>query len=490
MTHPAQTECLADKLVAGDVVGGKYRIESVLGKGGMGLVVSAMHLHLEEKVALKFLTGSADRVPAARARFLREARITAKLRGEHAARVSDFGALDDGTPFMVMEFLDGVDLRQLLESQGALPVETAVHYVAQACEGLAEAHALGIVHRDLKPSNIFLTKRPDGTDLVKLVDFGISKVRSAQDGQDVELTAAGAILGSPKYVAPEQLRDSGRVDARADVWSLGAILYEMLAGHPPFDGESAASLCYVILSDRMPEPLVGRVDGVSQALEDLVLRCLCRDLEQRTSDVAALVADLHHATGFDGLDGVSKGIASMLAKGAPGGVSGFGQSGSYPGTRAKRALSGTDSGSVRRLEISGGTEPGVAASRFPPSPRRGRTGLLVGAALVLAGALAVGMWSRYSGVALESTVGAAKGAPSGPVLSDPVVSEQEDAVTKDASADAFVIVPLEEAREDAGEPRRDPVVRPVRPAVRPSKPPADPPKQEPKKPLNPFGDRY
>ncbi len=493
MTHPAQTECLADRLVIGDVVGEKYRIESVLGKGGMGIVVSAVHLHLDEKVALKFLTGSADRVPDARARFLREARITAKLKGEHAARVSDFGALEDGTPFMVMEFLDGVDLRQLLVAHGALPVQVAVHYVVQACEGLAEAHALGIVHRDLKPSNIFLTRRPDGTDLVKLVDFGISKVRAAQEGQDVELTAAGALLGSPKYVAPEQLRDSGCVDARADVWSLGAILYEMLSGRPPFDGESAASLCYVILGDRMPEPLAGTVEGVSKALEDAVFRCLSRDLEKRTPDVAAVVADLHGATGLAGLDEVSRGIASVLAKGSGDGATAFGLSGSYPGTRAKRALAGTDSGSVRSLEISGGTEPGVAASQFPLAARRGRMGLGVGVAFLLAGVLAVGMWSRFSGESLKSNAGVGEGEPlvAPPVIrveiADPAAEREKDGAAEEAAVEASA---LEAAREEAGAARRDPVSQPVRPVVRPSKPPADTPKEEPKKPLNPFGDRY
>ncbi len=495
MTDQAQTECLADKLARGDVVGGKYEVQDSLGKGGMGLVLSAVHQQLHERVALKFLTSSADRVPAARSRFMREARITAKLRGEHAARVSDFGTLDDGTPYMVMEYLEGIDLRMVLMGEQRLPVDLAVHYIVQACEGLAEAHALGIVHRDLKPSNLFLTKRPDGTDLIKIVDFGISKVRSAQDAHDVELTAAGAVLGSPKYVAPEQLRDSGNVDARADVWSLGAILYEMLAGRPPFDGDSTASLCYLILSQEPPPPLFGEVEGVSEALEQVVLRCLARDLKERTPDVAALIADLHEATGIDGLDSVAESVAGMLARSADGGTSAFGLSGSYP--RGRRVLN--DSGSVRRLDNnSSGTQPGLAASQFPARRKRNVQLILAGVVGVFV-VLGLVLWSQTSrdGVAADvpladlSVHGAGLPPPSvafsigeGTASAAALAASASSAVRADASVEA--------GAPDAAEAG---VARPPPPWVRPpatprTSTPATPPKDDGKKPLNPFGDRY
>ncbi len=498
MTEHPQTECLADKLVRGDVVGGKYEVQESLGKGGMGLVLSAVHQQLHERVALKFLTSSADRVPAARSRFMREARITAKLRGEHAARVSDFGTLDDGTPYMVMEYLEGIDLRMVLMGEQRLPVDLAVHYIVQACEGLAEAHALGIVHRDLKPSNLFLTKRPDGTDLIKIVDFGISKVRSAQDAHDVELTAAGAVLGSPKYVAPEQLRDSGNVDARADVWSLGAILYEMLAGRPPFDGDSTASLCYLILSQEPPPPLFGEVEGVSEALERAVLRCLARDVNERTPDVAAFIADLSEATGIEGLDAVAESVAGMLARGASpeGGAATYGLSGSYP--RARRPLGASDSGSARRLENSSGTQPGLAASKFPDRRKR-NVQLILAGVIGLSAAVGYVLWSQGSrnGVTADvptadtSTLGAGTPSPSGvsPIGDGVASAAAPSASASSASSEAPADASAEASAPDSG------VARPPQPWVRPpatakTSTPAPPPKDDGKKPLNPFGDRY
>src|ERR1041384_776135 len=160
----------------GDVLAGKFRIERVLGVGGMGMVVSAMHVHLEERVAIKFLLPEALGNAEAVARFGREARAAVKIKSEHVARVIDVGALENGAPYMVMELLRGHDLSQLLRDRGALPIATAVQYLLQACEALAEAHAIGIVHRDLKPANLFVTARADGTPCVKVLDFGISKV--------------------------------------------------------------------------------------------------------------------------------------------------------------------------------------------------------------------------------------------------------------------------------------------------------------------------
>mgnify|MGYP001062724726 FL=1 len=217
----------------GDLLAGKYRIERVLGRGGMGVVVSAVHEALDERVALKFLLPEALANQEAVQRFLREARAAVKIRSEHVARVTDVGTLESGAPYMVMEYLDGVDLARYLESRGPLPVPEAVEYMLQACEALAEAHALGIVHRDLKPANLFRIERVDGTPSIKLLDFGISKVIAHQ----VALTQTSSMLGSPLYMAPEQMTSSKHVDARADVWALGIILFELVTGEPPFQGD-------------------------------------------------------------------------------------------------------------------------------------------------------------------------------------------------------------------------------------------------------------
>src|SRR4051794_2316718 len=160
----------------GDILAGKYQVERVLGVGGMGVVVSAKHLTLGERVAIKFLLPQALARTDVVKRFLQEGQAAARLRSEHVARVHDVGTLEDGAPFLVMEYLDGHDISQVIRDKGPLSVESAVDYVLQACEALAEAHAIGIIHRDLKPSNLFLIKRLDGTPSIKLIDFGISKV--------------------------------------------------------------------------------------------------------------------------------------------------------------------------------------------------------------------------------------------------------------------------------------------------------------------------
>ncbi|HEV7557208.1 MAG TPA: serine/threonine-protein kinase, partial [Kofleriaceae bacterium] len=216
----------------GTLVAGKYRIDRILGRGGMGIVASAAHVHLHNKVALKFLEPSFVADAKVVERFVREARAVAGLRGEHVCRVTDVGALDNGTPFIVMELLEGTDLARLLKT-GPVPVQRACSYVLQACVGVAEAHALDIVHRDLKPANLFLTHRPDGTPLVKVLDFGIAKAPTT-NGDDFSLTQTAGVLGSPGYMSPEQLRSSHDVDRRTDIWSLGVILYELVSGHPPF----------------------------------------------------------------------------------------------------------------------------------------------------------------------------------------------------------------------------------------------------------------
>ena len=276
----------------GDVLAGKFRIERVLGVGGMGMVVSAMHLHLDERVAIKFLLPEALTNAEAVARFGREARAAVKIKSEHVARVIDVGALETGAPYMVMELLRGQDLSQVLRDSGALPIAVAVQYVLQACEALAEAHAIGIVHRDLKPANLFLTARADGSPCIKVLDFGISKVSSPSgSGSDMGMTRTQSIMGSPLYMSPEQMASARDVDQRGDIWAVGCVLYELVTGRVPFEAETMPQLCTLILHTDPPPPRSIRAE-VPESLDHVILRCLRKDRNQRYPDVAALAADL------------------------------------------------------------------------------------------------------------------------------------------------------------------------------------------------------
>jgi serine/threonine protein kinase len=278
--------------VTGDLLAGKYRIERLLGKGGMGAVFAAQHELLCQRVAVKVLLSQIAREPEAVARFLNEARAAARIASDHIARVMDVGTLDDGTPYMVLEYLDGMDLAEHLQISGPFSVEGATDCVLQAIEAVAQAHALGIVHRDLKPANLFLARQPDGSHRVKVLDFGISKAQNpfASSGAHV-LTSTKTVLGSPMYMSPEQLRSSKNVDTRADVWGLGVILYELLAGAPPFGGETLGELFAAIL-EQTPQSLRARRSDVPPALDALVQRCLARQAEARVSDVAELARGL------------------------------------------------------------------------------------------------------------------------------------------------------------------------------------------------------
>lgn len=264
----------------GDLLAGKYRVEKVLGFGGMGVVVSAFRGDLEQRVAVKFLSEAAAERPDAAERFRREARAAAKIKSDHVARVLDVGTLDTGQPFMVMEFLEGNDIADELRRYTYLPIVDAVEFILQAIEALAEAHASGVVHRDLKPGNLFLARRADGSRRVKVLDFGISKALAGSSVEELSLTKTAALIGSPLYMAPEQMRSAKDVDTRADIWSLGAMLYEMLTGQSPYTGESIPQLCAALLHDD-PIPLRQHRPEIPEGLEQAVLRCLMKDRNHR-----------------------------------------------------------------------------------------------------------------------------------------------------------------------------------------------------------------
>lgn len=309
---------------AGTTIDDKYRIERVLGAGGMGVVALAHHIKLGQPVALKFLLPSASRQPQAVARFLREARAAAGIQSEHVARIMDVGALSSGAPYLVMEFLRGHDLAELLKTRKRLGMAQTVDYLLQASEALAEAHALGIVHRDLKPANLFLAMRADGSPLVKVLDFGISKMTDTSgENADPALTATATVLGSPQYMSPEQVRSTRDVDARTDVWAIGAILFECLTGQPPFQADSLGGLFAKILCDE-PTPFQRLRPDVDPAFAAVIARCLEKSLERRFAtmvDLALALAPFASEMGAISVQRISRvgrrGLMSKSTIGAP-----------------------------------------------------------------------------------------------------------------------------------------------------------------------------
>jgi serine/threonine protein kinase len=276
----------------GDVLLGKYRVEHVLGQGGMGVVVSVRHLELDELFAMKLMLPQAVVSTRGIGRFLREARAAARLKSEHVAKVFDVGRLKEDTPYIVMEYLHGSDLKALLQARGPLPVDEAVLYAEQVCEALAEAHGQGIIHRDLKPSNLFLIQRPNGKACVKVIDFGISKM-AAKDGAD--LTNSGAVVGSPLYMSPEQMMQSKDVDVRSDVWAMGVVLYELVTGRVPFEGEMFTQIVGRVLNHE-PLPPSGVRPELPQWLDAIVMRCLRKKPEERFQSIGELSAALQART--------------------------------------------------------------------------------------------------------------------------------------------------------------------------------------------------
>jgi predicted Ser/Thr protein kinase len=290
----------------GQILVGKYKIERVLGRGGMGVVLAARHLQLEERVAIKLMLGDAIRNTEAVTRFVQEARAAARLESAHVAKVSDVGTLDDGQPYMVMEYLDGQDLSQVLEATGPLPIQDAVDYVLQAAEALAEAHSIGIIHRDLKPSNLFLTRRRDRAVHVKVLDFGISKmVNTSASRSDNGITRTSTMMGSPLYMSPEQMMSVKDVDARSDIWALGVILFELITGSPPFIADALPQVCALVLQS--PDPLASsRRAGVSPELDAIIHRCLAKSPADRFRSVAELAIALRGTAGKTGLASIER----------------------------------------------------------------------------------------------------------------------------------------------------------------------------------------
>lgn len=276
------------QLTIGSVLLDKYRVERVLGQGGMGIVVAVRHIDLGQLHAMKFLLPDALGHQEAVERFLREARAAAVLRSHHAVRVLDVARMPNEAPYMVMEYLEGCDLKKYLDRQGPLPIDEAMRFVLQACDAIAEAHGKGIIHRDLKPANLFLAQQRDGDPIIKVVDFGISKYTIADDP---DLTDTNATLGSPSYMSPEQIDKSKSVDLRTDIWSLGVVAYELLTGECPFRAPSLLQIALKINNDE-PPPLSNVRPDVPEALAAAITRCLRKKREERWASIEEFAAVL------------------------------------------------------------------------------------------------------------------------------------------------------------------------------------------------------
>ncbi len=274
----------------GEVIAGKYEVLKHLGEGGMGVVVSARHRDLDTRVAIKVVRPEYAQNEQVVARMLLEARSAAKIRSEHVCKVLDVGRLETGVPYIVMEYLDGQDLGRALAQQGKLPLQTAIDYVLQACEALAEAHTAQIVHRDLKPENLFLAHRADGSAQVKVLDFGISKSLKRDDRASA-LTNPSSAVGSPFYMSPEQMLSARDVDARTDLWALGVIVHELLTGQPPFYSDTLPGVCAMVLN-QPPPPLRTLLPDAPLELELVLQKCLQKNRDDRYSSVGEVARAL------------------------------------------------------------------------------------------------------------------------------------------------------------------------------------------------------
>jgi serine/threonine protein kinase len=281
------------ELAPGTLIAGKYLVEGTIGAGGLGIVVRARHVQLEQPVAIKYLKRVDVSRPDVVERFVREARLAARIKNEHAVKVFDVDTLDNGVPYIVMELLEGRDLESILRD-GPLTLHDAIDYVLQASQALAEAHAIGIVHRDVKPANLFLADRPGGSSIVKVLDFGISKIASkpGQGGRrEKQVTLVDERLGTPVYMSPEQLEAAKDVDARADIWALGVVLHELVTRTVPFGGDDLTQL-FVAILQHPPIPLRSVLPCGPPELEAIILRCLEKERDKRYRNIAELAQDL------------------------------------------------------------------------------------------------------------------------------------------------------------------------------------------------------
>ena len=302
-------------VAVGDVVAGKYRVEKVVGTGGMGSVVAAWHEQLNHRVALKFMLPQFASDAEAAARFSREARSAARLRSPHVCRVLDLDKLVNGTPFLVMEYLEGETLERCIERDRVIAPARAVDWVLQALEALAEAHGVGIIHRDLKPANLFVTQW-QGQQTIKVLDFGIAKSVDPDIEYGLKSTSQNMMIGSPPFMAPEQLQPGKKVDARADVWSMGVVLYQALTGELPFKSDNLVDMMFAIKNQPHP-PLLEKVPSLPVAVAQVVDGCLAKLPENRFQTVDALTQALKAVQLNPAVRLPAQGVRPRAAKASP-----------------------------------------------------------------------------------------------------------------------------------------------------------------------------
>jgi eukaryotic-like serine/threonine-protein kinase len=457
----------------GQVFAGKFRVERFIGDGAMGLVVEATHLGLDERVALKFLRREALSQPEIVARFAREARASVKIKSDHVAKVFDVGAAEDGTPFIVMELLSGSDLCALLEVQKRLDVPEAADYMIQACEGIAEAHARGIIHRDIKPGNLFLARGAGALKQIKVLDFGISKAALGVGPLDVDLTSLHTtqIMGSPHYMSPEQLRSTRDVDARADIWSLGVVLFELLTGDMPFTATEVTSLIAQILHEPHQRLTALRPD-VPAALESVIDRCLAKDPALRFQSAADVAVALLPFAPKRARASVERAVD--IARSAGGGAT-LRDADSIPpppggGESAARLVSVPAAARREERSATHGTAIGTAMPVPPPASSRGWLAWVVALVVgVLAASLTV-LATRGRGGPTTGTEPAASSLSSGALAP----STQAAPVAVIPPVESTTPAPVEAPSAVPAEPvatARNSAVAPVRPFRPTSSPP-------------------
>jgi serine/threonine-protein kinase len=485
-TAEQQAELLAPfQLSVGATVGAKYKIEHVLGSGGMGVVLLAVHVVLHQRVAIKLLRPELAQDAIHVERFLREALASAQLKNQHVVRVIDVDKLASGVPYLVMEWLEGRDLSRVLVHRGPLPVQEAVHFVLQACEAVAEAHSRGIVHRDLKLSNLFLTRTADGHPCIKVLDFGISKVESADPS--VGLTGTSIVLGSPLHMSPEQFRSPRGVDRRTDIWSVGTLLFELLAGRPPFIADNAPALIAKIAADQ-PDRLTAFRQDIPAGLEAVILSCLEKERDRRIQSVLDLVRALVpfgpaeaqvHASRIERMSEPPADAqrGSLPIRGGdtiravditpPGVGQGYYTSGAGPG----QSRYGSQSGANRTSESAGlgpagspaqstgdrRTGPsgsvagwGTTNAPFPVSPRKSPVRVLAGLGVGLALVVIVAVWLiRGSGSTSVAAVSSAAPRPAVSGATPAAAFEKRAEPEKPATNAAPVVAPIDSAEARA-----------------------------------------
>ena len=412
----------------GEVLDGKYRIERLLGEGGMGAVAKATHLLRRAPVALKFMSPAVLQMTGAVERFVNEGVAASQIDSDHVVKIFDVGRMASGAPYLVMEYLEGCDLAQLLEREGpVLSGPRAVNFTLQILRALQTAHAAGIVHRDMKPSNCFVITKDGDPDFIKLVDFGISKVKSADEAPAAHLTRTNSALGTPLYMSPEQARSPRDVDHRTDLYSVGAILYEMLTGRTPYtadSGEYTEILFKIFTTD--PEPIKSFRPDLPDGLAAAVHRALTRELDQRFASAVDMAEALEPYGDERGAGMVARmrgaRPGSVMPSRAPPGLaltpSNFGARATPAEATAQTYMAHAASTPAPRVPTDVGVTREAPPIQTGAKAGKGRVGIFIAAALV---SLVVG-GAGVVAVKVHSTSGSSAGrASAGPDLPAPSV---------------------------------------------------------------------